>query len=576
MGELSSSNANFRTYLQVVRRRFPWVLAVVVLAVVVSVALGEVQAKKYIASAQLLVQPAGSASSLSSGNQQTISPTDMVTELQLLTSAPVLTKATTQLGFAPSITGSEVGQTDVLLVSATASTPALAARAANTYARDFVAQERTTAIDALVEGEKQYQTQINDLNSQITTLGTSDSPAAPSRIAALTSELATLKGEEAQLQVAAAESPGGVEISSLAGLPSGPSSPHIKKQATIALIVGLLVGLALAFGIDYLDDRVYTKEGLEAATAGVPVLTLIPKIKASQSENNVLTPGDPFLESYRSLRAALQFVGRDAPFRTILITSAGAGEGKTSTAANFGVILANAGKRVVLVDCDLRRPQLGGFLGLQETPGLTSILEGHDDLMSAVQPVPHITGLSFIGTGPLSFNASELLGSTAAAEFFDLLRAEFDVVLIDTPPLLLSDAVVLSNYADAVLLVVAVGESKSKDVQQALALLRQTHAIPAGIVLNKVTEASDSSGGYLRDLRQQQVRPQTVETTKTASTTATGTGAATATGTATGTSTGSGKGTGNGKATGNGNGNGKAALPELPDHEEEEDVVSSS
>ena len=148
MGELNSTSANFRTYLQVVRRRFPWVLAVIVLAVVVAVALGEVQSKKYTASAQLLVQPAGSASSLSSGNQQTISATDMVTELQLLTSGPVSTKAASQLGFQPSISGSEVGETDVLLVSATASTPALAAHVANTYAKDFVAQERASAINA--------------------------------------------------------------------------------------------------------------------------------------------------------------------------------------------------------------------------------------------------------------------------------------------------------------------------------------------------------------------------------------------------------------------------------------------
>jgi succinoglycan biosynthesis transport protein ExoP len=473
---------------------------VVIVAVLVSVGIGEVQHKKYTASAQLLVQPAGSASSLSSGIQQTISATDMVTELQLLYSAPIMTKAATQLGFYPSITGSEVGQTDVLLVSATASTPTLAQRAANTYANDFVAQERTSAINALLQGEKQYQTQINALNSQIATLSASDSPTASSRITALASQLAVLKGEETQLQVAAAESPGGVEITSLASLPTGPSSPHIRKQAVIALVVGLLLGLVLAFLVDYLDDRVYTKEGLEGVTAGVPVLTLIPKIRTGTNEAKVIALEEPFspvVESYRSLRAALQFVGRDAPFRAILITSAGAGEGKTSTAANLGVILANAGKRVVLVDCDLRRPRLGAFLGLQESPGLTSILEGHDDLTSAVQPVPHVRGLSFIGTGPLLPNASEWLGSTATAEFFDLLRAEFDVVLIDTPPLLLSDAVVLSNYADAILLVVAAGQSKSKDVQRALKLLRQTRAIPAGIVLNKVPERSGKGWGLL-------------------------------------------------------------------------------
>ena len=132
------------------------------------------------------------------------------------------------------------------------------------------------------------------------------------------------------------------------------------------------MGLALAFLVEYLDDRVYTKEGLEGVTAGVPVLALVPKIKTWNNEAKVIAlenPFSPVVESYRSLRAALQFVGRQPPFRTILITSAGAGEGKTSTAANLGVILANAGKRVVLVDCDLRRPRLGSFLGLARATG---------------------------------------------------------------------------------------------------------------------------------------------------------------------------------------------------------------
>jgi succinoglycan biosynthesis transport protein ExoP len=499
MGEPTAAESNLRTYLAVFRRRYPWIIIVAVFAVVVSLGLSAVQHKKYTASAQLLVQPAGSASSLSSTNQQAISPTDILTELQLLTSAPVFTKATSQLGFQPSIAGSEVGQSNVILVTATAGTPALAARAANTYAKDFVAQQRSSAINAIISGEKQYESQINTLNSQIEALGASASTTAATRISALASQVAVLKGDEAQLQVSSSLSPGGVELVSHATAPFGPSSPRPKKEAVIALVIGVILGLALALLVDFLDDRVYTKEALEKLTGALPVLAVIPRVKnwraPGQSKTVALDdPYSPISESYRSLRAALLLAGRDGDHTRILVTSAGWNEGKTSAVANLGVVMANAGKRVLVVSGDFRRPRLGDFLGLRELPGLTSILVGQESLAGATKSLPEISGLSFIGTGPIPSNAAELLGSSAAARLFDVVARQFDVVLIDSPPLMVSDALVLSSYADALLLVVAAGETKKKSVQQALQQLGRTSALPAGIVLNKVTQRTDLVG----------------------------------------------------------------------------------
>jgi capsular exopolysaccharide synthesis family protein len=262
------------------------------------------------------------------------------------------------------------------------------------------------------------------------------------------------------------------------------------KDGAIALAIGLLLGLVLALLVDYFDDNVYTKAALEKLTGGVAVLALIPKINRRKKRKAKLIvvkdPNSRVTEAYRSLRAALLLADRDATLKTILVTSPSGNEGKTSTVANLGVILANSGKRVVVVGCDLRQPRLGSLLGLPETPGFTSIFVGQDDSAVEVQTLANIPGLAFIGTGPIPPNAAELLGSSAAAEFFGALSLEFDVVLIDSPSLLVSDALVLSTYADALLLVAAAGETTQKQMQRALQLLGQTNALPAGIVLNKV------------------------------------------------------------------------------------------
>lgn len=373
MAALNPTEANLRTYLHVLRRRFPWVIGITVLSVAISLAIGLKQPKEYSGTAQLLVQPASSDSALISGTQQTVSPTDVLTEIQLLTSAPVMAKAASQLGFEPSISASQIGQTNVISVTGTARTPALAARIVNTYSKAFVAEQRTNAINALISGEQQFQDQINTITLAIAKLGTSPTPTASATISALASQEALLKGDEAQLEVAAAGTPGGVEVASLASIPSSPSSPRPIRDGVIALVIGLVLGLCAAFLVDHFDDTINTREDLERLLSGAPVLATIPKIKRWKKSDRVKLiveedPYSPITESYRSLRASLELAWSDAP-RTVLVTSAAGSEGKTSTAANLGVVLANAGKEVVVVGCDLRRPRLDE-IGRAGRPGI--------------------------------------------------------------------------------------------------------------------------------------------------------------------------------------------------------------
>jgi len=479
-------------------------LAVAVLCVAVAVGFSSVQKKQYSATVQLLVQPASGSVPIS-GTPQTVSPTDVLTDLQLIMSAPVEAVATKKLGFTPTVTAAELGQTNVIALTVIATSPIRAAHAADTYAKTFVDYQRTSATNALTAAEQSLQTQINAINSQAQTLETAKNPTAQTTdtIGALASQEAVLKEELAQLQVTGAETPGGVEVLSPAVTPSAPSSPKPLQDGILALVIGLLLGAAVAFAVEYFDNKVYANDQVERLTGGVPVLAMIPKVKGWKTTGRPLLiaevdPFSPVTEAYRGLRTSLQFAGHEGKLKTILVTSSTGSEGKTSTVANLGVVLAKSGERVVVVGCDLRRPRIGGFFGCGDTPGFTTVLVGQADLRKALQPVINTPGLALLGTGPIPPNPVELLGSEKAAEIFRLLATAFDTVLIDSPPLLpVVDAQVLSRYADAVLLVVAAGQTTEGEVARASELLMQVNARPTGIVLNKITRrGSEYGNGY--------------------------------------------------------------------------------
>jgi non-specific protein-tyrosine kinase len=501
--ELEPTEANLRNYFQIIGRRFPWLLAVTVLSVAVAVAFIAVQKKQYSATAELLVQPASGSVPIS-GTQQTVSPTDVLTELQLVTNAPVKGQVTKKLGFTPNISATEVGQTNEISLTATARTPVLAAQVANTYAQTFVAYQRTSALNAFTAAEQQLQSQITTLDAQLKPLESETSPSAgtTATISALASQEAVLKEQLAQLQVAGAETPGGVEVVSPASPPTSPSSPKPVRDVGIALVIGLLLGLGAVFAAEYFDDKVYTKDEAERLSGGVPVLAIIPRVKTWKRSKRpmLIAEVDPFsqvTEAYRSLRTSLEFAGHDAQLKTILVTSATGVEGKTSTVANLGVIMAKAGERVVVVSCDLRRPRLAGFLGKHETTGFTSVLLDQEELKDVIQVSANTPGLALLGTGPIPPNPAELLGSDKTAEIFRLLATSFDVVLIDSPPLLpVADPLVLAQYADAILMVVMVGLTTRAEVERASELLAQVNVRPAGIVLNKATRRSANGAEY--------------------------------------------------------------------------------
>ncbi len=200
-------------------------------------------------------------------------------------------------------------------------------------------------------------------------------------------------------------------------------------------------------------------------------------------------------EAYRTLRTNLEFSALDRPLRTLVVTSAGADEGKSTTLANLAVTMAQAGKRVILIDCDQRRPSLHTVFDLRNNCGMTDLMR--DETLLAHPPFEDtsIPNLKIITSGQLPPNPSELLGSRRMGEVIEGLLNHGDVLLFDTPPIIaVSDAAILSSKVDGVLLVISAGKTSRDNAKKARALLEKAHARLVGAVLNNVK--LDSSLGY--------------------------------------------------------------------------------
>jgi capsular exopolysaccharide synthesis family protein len=486
----------FGSYVGILRRRKWWVIAAAMLGLVALLGYSLTQPKMYSASAQLLVQPASSEAT-ASGGPQPITQTDVLTELQLVTSAPVKRAVVAKhLGSVPNVSAAEVGLTNVILVTASSANPARAALVANAYATAFVAYQRSVTINNLALAEAQ-------LTQQIGTIAAEAKSASAAQASALLTDEAALKEQLAQLQVSGAVvTTAGVQLVTPATAPTSPSSPKKSRDAVLGLILGLLVGIGLAFVFEHLDDTVYLKEEVERLTAGSRVLALVPTVGSWKNRRQALVitatePNSIAGEAYRALRTSLQFAALDGHVRVILVTSAGEDEGKSATAANLGVVLASAGERVAIVSCDLRRPRLGQFFGLDEQVGITTVLLGQRSLEEALQPVPGIDGLSFLATGERPSDPTGVLAQPELAGVFNQLRKMFDLVIVDSPPLLpVTDAVILAQVVDATLLVVAAGQTQAKDLRRAVEGLSLVHATTIGVVLNEVTQATGYGYGY--------------------------------------------------------------------------------
>ena len=470
---------------------------------------------EYQAGATVAYQPQVETALLNiNPNINSNSLTALPDQVQLIESPAVAARVVKELGSAAAVQAQVLGSTDDLQILVTDPNPGRAAAEANAYAKGYIFvlnQQIKGLFRATIAG---LQHEIGRVQSQLATLdgeiasATRKQGASSGHVLALTqrrdtlsSQMENFQAQLTQLQLDLSVETGGASMLARATPPAAPVGPSHWLDIGLGGVGGLMVGLAGALLLGRFDDGVVSRSDLEREIAPLPMLAAIPSLPEWR-------PGDPaFLvaaeapeamatESYRSLRTALQFIRRESDERVFEVTSPGSADGKTTTVANLGVVLANSGTRTLLVDADLRRPRLKEFFGIDLEVGLTSVLEGLP-VERAIQQVEAIPNLSVLPAGPSLPNPAEWLGSARLAAVISSLRRSYEVIIIDTPPVLpVTDATLLTTVVDSTIVVVTSGHTTRRSIHQLVNTFRQVGAPIAGFVLNGVVERPLYGYGY--------------------------------------------------------------------------------
>lgn len=282
-----------------------------------------------------------------------------------------------------------------------------------------------------------------------------------------------------------------------ATVPMAPTTPNVPQNLVLGLLLGVFLGAGQAILRDTLDTRVRTATDIAHVT-DAPIIGQIALDEASEEGGALVSdhPSSPQAEAFRRLRTNLQFLDAGNGTSSFVFTSSLADEGKTHTAVNTALTLADAGVRVLLIDADLRKPSVARLLGLESAAGLSTVLIGRAELAEVVQPAGR-SSVDVLTSGPVPPNPAELLGSPAMFALLAHATATYDVVILDAPPLLpVTDAAILSRMTSGALLVVGSGEVRRPQLSGALDSLEAVEGRVLGIVLNKLQGRDVGYGGY--------------------------------------------------------------------------------
>jgi non-specific protein-tyrosine kinase len=433
------------------------------------------------------------------------------TYVLLVKREPLLQATVDSLGYqmswqalAGQINATALPQTQLLQITAVDSSPQRARAIADEVAHQLVLQSPTPAEQQQDKQQEfittqlaQLQARISDSEDQLTALQTQlalENTAlgvqdAQSQITALQQKIATWQGTYANLLNNKVGRTNTLNVVESASLPTSPVSPNTTITVGTAALGGLVFALAAILLLEYIDDTIKTRQDVERIL-NLPTLAIVSRARELKEPVDALIKtwqdGSRVAEAYRMLRINLEFTSLRHAVKTIVVTSATVGEGKSTTASNLAITMALAGKQVILVDADLRRPAVHRIFGYSHEVGLTSLLlDEHmatDDVLLDT-PVP---GLTLLLSGRMPPNPSELLGSEPMRERLQELRAMADVVIIDTPAVLpLSDAPILATQCDGVVMVVDARRTRSDTARQAKANLALVGVKFLGVVLNK-------------------------------------------------------------------------------------------
>src|SRR5438094_812235 len=568
---------NLRDYWLIVRRRRMIIIVCTVLVAGSSFWFARQKVPQYTATAAVKFEQSTTLSGLLVEVLAVNGSDNIETQVSLIKSYPVLEEVARRMGKLPQTTtgeaaresrsyqatldnlggkvkASRVPSTSIIEIAVTSPNPREAKELANTVAEVYRDYNKANRNSRVTEARKFIEAQLREVAAQVAALRTREEilnrqmgdllaknrevPATElslqrlQRDAKVNDDLLTLlktRHQEALIK----ESEGIEEVSIVrpAADPTAPTGPETFNTMLVGGLLGLMLGLVLAFVQETLDTSIGTIEDVESYL-GVRVLGIIPHIDphetmqrlierrpglaqvepdALQSHALLIThfdPKSPVAEAYRTLRTNIQFERMERGGKVLVVTSPTLQEGKTTTIVNLALTMAQNGQRTLLVGANMRRPSIYRFFGIEREPGLSDILVGNAEWRDCVRGVadilmgrfemedvmaaPGLDNLHIIEAGPIPPNPSELLSTTAMTEFLRAVAAEYDIVLIDTPPILpVTDSAIVAGKADGVLLVYQAGKVGRLVLKRAKAHLESARAQVWGVVLNDLqTEVS--------------------------------------------------------------------------------------
>jgi polysaccharide biosynthesis transport protein len=381
--------------------------------------------------------------------------------------------------------------------------PAKASEIANAVADELIA-ESPTIQGQQADLQKEIQANLDSTQAEITqtqnqidqlTAVTDRTTAQEQDLQTLETRLASLRATYAALLPnLSSNSSNLLTVVEPAVAPGAPSSPRTLLNVILAAILGLLAAVGIAFLVEYLDDSVKSSDEVREVT-GLPTLGLVPDMKGDPKRSEIyrlqtlLNPRSPAAESYRVLRSNIEFTSVDTPLRTLLVTSSLPQEGKTTTAGNLAVVFAQGGARVLLVDADLRKPGLHSLFRMANQTGLTTLFRDEGATVSSVAQETELDHLKVIPSGPLPPNPAELLGSKRWHAILESLKAEADLVILDSPPLqAVTDPALMAAVVDGTVLVIHARKTRRGAVGQGREALAKSGGKILGVAMNKLRQ----------------------------------------------------------------------------------------
>lgn len=513
-----SSELELSNYLAVLWRHKVIILVMMLLGAVVAYQASSGGDTTYRSRSEVLLQQSQTEIALSpSQGNSSESRSRIPTAIEVMQSRSVTDAVKEELGYAPKITITQIQDTDLVSVSAQATSAKKAQTDAQTYTDVAVQVARDRTVNDLLAASATVQEQLDAVRVEIAAVEAPLTALDNELLAATTTEerqaaqiradaartsaasrLSSLRTRETaysqqvdQLNIASkVDTTGGLQVVSQAELGER-SGAKPRRNAVVGLIIGMLLGVVAAFVWSHFDDRLRNRRDLQLAAPGVGVLAVVPALRPGPASRRssvvaLTSPGSPAAEAFRALRTTVQVTLDRTGGKIVLITSPTGrdGTGAAETAANLAVTMARAGARAVLIDCDLHRPKLHSLFGLPNDVGLSSVLAGTDAVAGTLQQPMPSTPLDVVTSGSAHPDASDAMAGDRMRDVLRVLAAESDYVVVYCAPVLsVTDALVLAGTSDGVIVVAAGRKTRGRNLVRAIESLEQVDAPVMGTVL---------------------------------------------------------------------------------------------